>query len=123
MAASVTTGRALRYAGGSARGLLHQPLGHCPRLTLDNGKRVIKSTGTDSFEDAKEHAMRLYYETQARIANKLPASTRKFKAVAEHTIQRMQADEAAGVGKQAYRDYQQALRRWLIPYFCTAARF
>lgn len=87
------------------------------RLTLDNGKRVIKSTGTDSFEDAKEHAMRLYYETQARIANKLPASTRKFKAVAEHTIQRMQADEAAGVGKQAYRDYQQALRRWLIPYF------
>jgi integrase len=87
------------------------------RLTLANGKRVIKSTGTDSFEDAKEHAMRLYYETQARIANKLPASTRKFKAVAEHTIQRMQADEAAGVGKQAYRDYTQALRRWLIPYF------
>jgi hypothetical protein len=71
------------------------------RLTLDNGRRVIKSTGTDSFEDAKEHAMRLYYETQAHIANKLPASTRKFKAVAEHTIQRMQADEAAGRGKQA----------------------
>ena len=23
------------------------------RLTLDNGNRVIKSTGTDSFEDAK----------------------------------------------------------------------
>jgi hypothetical protein len=28
MAASVTPGRALRYAGGSARGLLHQALGH-----------------------------------------------------------------------------------------------
>ena len=28
MTASVTTGRALRYAGGSARGLLHQLLGH-----------------------------------------------------------------------------------------------
>jgi len=26
--ASLTTGRALRYAGGSARGLLHQLLGH-----------------------------------------------------------------------------------------------
>jgi hypothetical protein len=30
MAASVTAGRALRYAGGSARGrLLHPPAGHC----------------------------------------------------------------------------------------------
>ena len=28
MAASLTTGRALRYAKGSARGLLHQALGH-----------------------------------------------------------------------------------------------
>ncbi len=89
------------------------------RLTLDNGKREVKSTGTDSLDDAKERALKLYYETQARVANKLPASTRKFKAVAEHTIQRMQADEAAGVGKQAYRDYQQALHKWLIPYFGT----
>src|SRR6056297_1918656 len=29
VAATVTNGRALRYAGGSARGLLHQSLGHC----------------------------------------------------------------------------------------------
>jgi len=28
MTASVTNGRALRYAEGSARGLLHQALGH-----------------------------------------------------------------------------------------------
>ena len=28
MTASVTIGRALRYADGSARGLLHQELGH-----------------------------------------------------------------------------------------------
>ncbi|WP_230383516.1 hypothetical protein, partial [Paracoccus shanxieyensis] len=28
--ASVTNGRALRYAEGSARGLLHHVLGHCP---------------------------------------------------------------------------------------------
>ena len=30
LAASVTTGRALRYAGGSARRLLHKALGHGP---------------------------------------------------------------------------------------------
>lgn len=29
MTASVTRGRALRYAGGSARGLLHHNPGHC----------------------------------------------------------------------------------------------
>ena len=30
MTASVTHGRALRYADGSARGLLHHHPGHCP---------------------------------------------------------------------------------------------
>jgi integrase len=39
------------------------------RLTLDNGKREVKSTGTESLDDAKERALKLYYETQARIAN------------------------------------------------------
>ena len=31
MTASVTPGRALRYAGGSAHGLLHHGLGHYPQ--------------------------------------------------------------------------------------------
>jgi hypothetical protein len=30
VATSLTHGRALRYAGGSARGLLHHVPGHCP---------------------------------------------------------------------------------------------
>lgn len=87
------------------------------RLTLDNGKREVKSTGTADLERAKEVALALYYETQARIANKLPASTRKFKAVAEHTVTRMKEDLAAGAGKQAYKDYIQAIDNWLVPYF------
>jgi len=33
MTASVTHGRALRYAGGSARGLLHHHPGHCHSAT------------------------------------------------------------------------------------------
>ena len=37
------------------------------RLTLDNGKRIVRSTKTDDFEDAKERAIEIYYETQARI--------------------------------------------------------
>lgn len=87
------------------------------RLTLSNGKRVVKSTKTDDLEQAREHALQLYYETRARIANNLPAQTRKFRHVAEYAIKRMQNELSEGGGRQAYKDYISALRRWLIPYF------
>lgn len=87
------------------------------RLTLPNGKRQVKSTGTDNLEEAKEVALEMYYDVQARLKNQLPANTRKFKHVAEFTVQRMRDDLAAGAGKQAYNDYISALNKWLIPYF------
>jgi integrase len=87
------------------------------RLTLPNKKRLVKSTNTADLKEAKEVALRLYYETEARIKNKLPATTRKFKDVAEHALRRMNDELAQGVGKQAYKDYIQATRRWLIPFF------
>lgn len=87
------------------------------RLTLPNGKRLVKTTKTEDVETAKEVALRLYYEVDARIQNKLPATTRKFGDVAKHTINRMETEIREGVGKQAYRDYTQALKKWLIPYF------
>ena len=87
------------------------------RLTLPSGKRLIKTTKTDDLEAATEVALRLYYEVDARIQNKLPATTRKFKDVARHAIHRMEAELEQGVGKQAYKDYIQVLNKWLIPYF------
>jgi len=89
------------------------------RLTLPSGKRLIKSTKTLDLETAREAALRLYYEVDARIQNKLPATTRKFRDVAKHAINRMETEIREGVGKQAYRDYTQALNKWLIPYFGT----
>ena len=89
------------------------------RLTLPNGKRLVKTTKTEDIETAKEVALRLYYEVDARIQNKLPATTRKFGDVAKHAINRMETEIHEGVGKQAYRDYVQALNKWLIPYFGT----
>jgi integrase len=89
------------------------------RLTLPNGKRLVKTTKTEDIETAKEVALRLYYEVDARIQNKLPATTRKFGDVAKHAIARMETEIREGVGKQAYRDYVQALNKWLIPYFGT----
>ena len=89
------------------------------RLTLPTGKRLVKSTKTLDLETAREAALRLYYEVDARIQNKLPATTRKFSDVARHAINRMQSEIREGVGKQAYKDYTQALNKWLIPYFGT----
>ena len=78
---------------------------------------LIKSTKTLDLETAREAALRLYYETDARIQNKLPATTRKFADVAKHAINRMETEIREGIGKQSYKDYTQALNKWLIPYF------
>ena len=37
------------------------------RLTLPSGKRLVKTTKTEDIESAKEVALRLYYEVDARI--------------------------------------------------------
>ena len=87
------------------------------RLTLPNGKRLVKTTKTEDIETAKEAALRLYYEVDARIQNKLPATTRKFGDVAKYAVSRMESEIREGVGKQSYKDYVQALNKWLIPYF------
>ena len=89
------------------------------RLTLPNGKRLVKTTKTEDIESAKEVALRLYYEVDARIQNKLPATTRKFGDVAKYAVNRMESEIREGVGKQSYKDYVQALNKWLIPYFGT----
>jgi hypothetical protein len=61
------------------------------RMTLDNGKRVVKSTKTEDLGEATERAWELFHDTRARVRNNLPAQTRKFKHVAVHAIRRMQA--------------------------------
>jgi hypothetical protein len=44
MTACVTHRRALRYAGGSARGLLHHHPGHCPGLARMRSAVTLRST-------------------------------------------------------------------------------
>lgn len=86
-------------------------------LTIQGGKRMRRSTRTDDLEDAQEVALEIYYDVKARLKNKLPAQTRKFKHVADYAIKRMESELAEGTGKQAYKDYTSALRLWLIPFF------
>ena len=71
------------------------------RLTLDNGKCIVRSIKSEDFEQAKELALELYYDTKARIEYKLPTRTRKVKHVAEFAVQRMKNELNDGYGKQA----------------------
>jgi len=59
----------------------------------------------------------MYCDAKSRFASGLPASMRKFKHVAQHSIERMQDALEADAGKQAYKDCINALREWLIPFF------
>ncbi|MDB2454340.1 hypothetical protein N9X02_11765 [Planktomarina temperata] len=46
------------------------------RLSFADGGNIRRSTKTANLELGKEIALKIYYETEARIANNLPASTR-----------------------------------------------
>ncbi|MDA9185697.1 hypothetical protein N9O40_00065 [Planktomarina sp.] len=71
----------------------------------------LRQPKTEDVETAKEVALRLYYETDVRIQNKLPATTSKFGGVAKHAVSRMETEIREGVGKQFYKDYVQALNK------------
>ena len=62
------------------------------RLTLPNGKRLVKTTKAEDIETAKESALRIYYEVDASIQNKLPATNRNFADVAKHAVARMETE-------------------------------
>ncbi|GHA60317.1 site-specific recombinase phage integrase family protein [Amylibacter ulvae] len=87
------------------------------RITLPNGKRIIKSTKTTVLEDAEDIAREFRYEIKARIDNGLPVNTKKFKDVANFLIETLNAELDGKAGKKAYKDYISALEKWLIPYF------
>tara|TARA_B110000003_G_scaffold189359_1_gene188154 strand:+ start:631 stop:957 length:327 start_codon:yes stop_codon:yes gene_type:complete len=71
------------------------------RLIQTNGERLVKTTKTEDLETAKVVALRLYYEVDACIQNKLPATTRKFADAARYAINRMEKEICEGVGKQS----------------------
>lgn len=87
------------------------------RMTLSNGTRRVFSTKTEDLERAKEFALREFFATDERIKQKLPENSRKFKPVAEFAKRRMQDELDAGTGKAAFKDYINAINKYLIPFF------
>lgn len=86
-------------------------------IKLPNGSRERFSTGTEDELEAAEKARKLFYGAEAKAENKLPQSTRKFRNVAEHAIQRMQDELDGGGGKVIYKDYIRVINNYLIPFF------
>lgn len=87
------------------------------RMTLSNGTRRVFSTKTEDLEQAKDFALREFFATDERIKQKLPENSRKFKPVAEFAKKRMQDELDAGSGKLAFKDYVNAINKYLIPFF------
>ena len=87
------------------------------RVRLADGKWHRFSTKTESFEQAREAALKFYYTAEDRRKNNLPESTRKFRRVAEFARDRMQQELKAGGGRIVFKDYIAAIDKYLIPFF------
>jgi integrase len=87
------------------------------RIKLKSGEWYRITTGTDSEDQAREAALKFYYTADYKEQNKLPQSTRKFAAVAQYAITRMQNELDEQSGKIVYKHYIAALKNYIIPFF------
>ena len=87
------------------------------RIKLKSGEWYRITTGTDSEDEAREAALKFYYTADYKEQNKLPQSTRKFAAVAQYAVTRMQNELDEGSGKVVYKHYISVIKNYLIPFF------
>lgn len=87
------------------------------RLKLPNGKWHRISTKRSNLEEAKRMAAEEYDRARFREQEGLSAVSKRFRDVANLTISSLEAKNAAGRGKVAYKDYIQAINNYLIPFF------
>jgi len=87
------------------------------RIKLKSGEWYRFTTGTRDEADAREAALKFYYSADYREQNKLPQSTRKFAAVAQYAVTRMQSELDEESGKVVYKHYIAVIKNYLIPFF------
>lgn len=87
------------------------------RFKLANGKWHSASTNTEVIEQAKIQAVSIYETAQIKINVGLSLTTKTFKQVALDELINMRSQLNAGVAKRAYRDYEFAINKYLIPFF------
>jgi len=79
------------------------------------------STKRIRIDDAKVVACEAYDRARFRAKEGLMPVSKRFREVARLTVQRMEEALAAGHGKSAFKDYKQAIDKYLIPFFGSTA--
>lgn len=87
------------------------------RFKLSNGKWHSATTNTIDVEQAKIQAIAIYETTQIKINVGLAVTIKKFKQIALDELENMRRSLHAGVAKTTYRDYDFAIKKYLIPFF------
>lgn len=73
------------------------------------------STKESDLAKAKDAAHRLLIAAEVRKEQNLPVVTRRFRDVANLTIERMEQELKNGQGKVSFNDYIRVIREYLIP--------
>ncbi|MBA6396952.1 site-specific integrase [Colwellia sp. BRX10-4] len=81
------------------------------------GKWYSKATKETDLNKAIDIARIIYVEYRYKAENNILVDSKRFKDVANRTIEKLKNDLNNGVGKVSYRDYIQALNKYHIPYF------
>lgn len=84
------------------------------RLKVD-GKWLRATTKQYDLAEAQQAANELLIEAKIRKRENLPVITRKLRDVAKQAIQRMENENATGVGKASYKDYIKVISDYLVP--------
>jgi len=87
------------------------------RIKLETGEWYRAATGTDDLEEATEKALKIYYESQVKLKNNLPQTTRSFASVAKSVIASLEELRDTTSWKQTYKDYIRVINKYQIPYF------
>ena len=87
------------------------------RFRLLDGTWQRQTTGHRNRVDAAHTACHKYDEARFRQRHGLAPERKRFSDVAAVVLTELRKDLAAGTGKKVYRDYCQAIERYLLPYF------
>lgn len=87
------------------------------RMKLPTGKWHRISTKQTDLNEAAEIACDRFDDVKFREKHNMSLLTKKFSHVAQATINDLQEQLDSGYGKETYKHYIGAIKRYLIPYF------
>ncbi|MEI6320354.1 MAG: integrase [Pseudomonadota bacterium] len=87
------------------------------RCKLAGGRWLRLSTRQRNLQDAARRACELYDEMRFRERLGLAPQRRRFRDIAQATLEQLRTELASGSAKSIYRDYCAAIERYFLPFF------